>query len=291
MKSSYKLVIFLGVFVVVLLIAVAAVPMGVSEKPVNPSMSSAEYLAMYWPEVYVQLSSEDKNVLSAIPHVWEYKEIKKTDGGSGLGMTFADPQAVERYALMDVVSDINISEAEYMQIVWPELYLEMSESVREQLDNMPNMHHLEDTVPSQPIVISESERDRFAARLGDDLTGEKRFAVIEELNGSTMTSAEFLEMIWPDVYEMVSPKSKEELSTIYHVWEPMPLNITEGRRGGGLTLNDPQGPERFALQEAIGMLNISEAEYMQIVSPELYLDMDDSTRVHLAHIPNMHVRG
>ena len=102
MKSSYKLVIFLGVFVVVLLIAVAAVPMGASEEPVNPSMSSAEYLAMYWPEVYVQLSSEDKNVLSAIPHVWEYKEIKKTDGGSGLGMTFADPQAVERYALMDV---------------------------------------------------------------------------------------------------------------------------------------------------------------------------------------------
>ena len=71
MKSSYKLVIFLGVFVVVLLIAVAAVPMGASEEPVNPSMSSSEYLAMYWPEVYVQLSSEDKNVLSAIPHVWE----------------------------------------------------------------------------------------------------------------------------------------------------------------------------------------------------------------------------
>ena len=96
MKSSYKLVIFLGVFVVVLLIAVAAVPMGVSEKPVNPSMSSAEYLAMYWPEVSVQISSEDKNVLSAIPHVWAYKEITKTAGGSGLGMTFTDPHAAER---------------------------------------------------------------------------------------------------------------------------------------------------------------------------------------------------
>lgn len=140
MKSSYKLVIFLGVFVVVLLIAVAAVPMGASEEPVNPSMSSAEYLAMYWPEVYVQISSEDKNVLSAIPHVWEYKEIKKTDGGSGLGMTFADPQAVERYALMDVVSDLNISEAEYMQIVWPELWTDMSTATKTHLATLPNMH-------------------------------------------------------------------------------------------------------------------------------------------------------
>ena len=55
-------------------------------------------------------------------------------------MTFADTQAVERYALMDVVSDLNISEAEYMQIVWPELWTDMSTATKTHLATLPTMH-------------------------------------------------------------------------------------------------------------------------------------------------------
>ncbi|MDV0443090.1 hypothetical protein [Methanorbis rubei] len=287
MKQSYKIAGILGVVVVILLLAFAAVPMSASEEPANQPMSSAEYLATYWPDVYSQITPENKDILSSIPHVWEYKEIKKTEGGHGLDMTLEDPQAVERYALMDAVSDLDISEAVYMQIVWPELYADMSEANREQLAHMPNMHRPKETTISQPVVVSEEERDRLAARLVDDLTGKKRFALIEELSGTAMTSAEFLEKVWPDVYSMIAPEHKEKLSTFSHVWELVPLNVTEGGRGIGLTLNDPQGPERFAIQDAVEKLNISEAEYMQIVNPELYLDMDDSTRENLARIPNM----
>ncbi len=288
MKQSYKIAGILGVAVVVLLIAVAAVPMSASEEPANPPMSSAEYLATYWPDVYAQITSENKDILSAIPHVWEYKEIKKNEGSHALDMTYEDPQAKERYALMDAVSDLDITEAVYMQIVWPELYADMSEATREQLARTPNMHHPKETAASQPVVVSGEERDRLAARLGDDLTGENRFALIEELNGTAMTSAAFLEKVWPDVYSMIVLEHKEKLSAISHVWEPVPLDITEGGHGIGLTLNDLQGPERFALQDAVENLDISEAEYMQIVNPELYLDMDNDTRVHLARVPNTH---
>lgn len=287
MKQSYKIAGIFGVVIVILLIAVAAVPMSASEEPANPPMSSAEYLATYWPDVYAQITPENKDMLSALPHVWEYKEIKKTEGGHGLDMTLEDPQAAERYALMDAVSDLDISEAVYMQIVWPELYADMSEATREQLAHTPNMHRPKEMAASQPVVVSEEERDRLAARLGDDLTGEIRFALIEELNGTAMTSSEFLEKVWPGVYSMITPEHKEKLSAISHVWEPVPLDGTEGGHGIGLTLHDPQRPERFALQDAVEKLDISEAEYMQIVNPELYLDMGDDTRKSLARMPNM----
>ena len=48
--------------------------------------------------------------------------------------------------------------------------------------------------------------------------------------------------------------------------------------------DDLTGKKRFALIEE---LNISEAEYMQIVNPELYLDMGDDTRKSLARMQNM----
>lgn len=287
MKQSSKIAGIFGVAVAVLLIAAAAVPMSASEAPANPPMSSAEYLAVYWPDVYAQITPENKDMLSALPHVWEYKEIKKTEGGHGLSMTLEDPQAAERYALMDAVSDLDISEAVYMQNVWPELYADMSEATRENLAHTPNMHRQKEMAASRPVGVSEEERDLLAARLGDDLTGKKRLALIEELNGTAMTSAKFLEMIWPDVYSMISSEYKEKLSAISHVWEGVPLDVTEGGRGIGLTLHDPQGPERFALQDAVEKLNISEAEYMQIVNPELYLDMGDDTRKSIARMPNM----
>ncbi|MCZ0861698.1 hypothetical protein [Methanocorpusculum vombati] len=86
---------------------------------------------------------------------------------------------------------------------------------------------------------------------------------------------------------MVSSEHKEMLAKFSHVWERVPLDGTEGGQGIGLTLDDPQGPERFALQDAVEKLDISEAEYMQIVNPELYLDMGDDTRKSLARMPNM----
>ena len=62
---------------------------------------------------------------------------------------------------------------------------------------------------------------------------KKRFALIEELNRTAMTSATFLEMLWPEVYVMITPENKEKLSEIFHVWEPVPLDITEGGHGDG----------------------------------------------------------
>ena len=162
MKQSSKIAGIFGSAVVVLLLAAAAVPMSASEEPANPPMSSAEYLATYWPDVYVQITPENKDMLSALPHVWEYKEIKKTEGGHGLAMTLEDPQAAERYTLMDAVSDLAVSEAVHMQIVWPELYADMSEATRENLAHTPNMHRPKDTATSQPVGVSGEERDRLA---------------------------------------------------------------------------------------------------------------------------------
>lgn len=103
MKQSYKIAGILGVAVVVLLLAVAAVPMSASEEPANSPMSLAGYLSTYWSDVYAQITSGNKGLLFSTPHVWEYKEIMKTEGVHGLDMTLEDPQAAERYALMDVV--------------------------------------------------------------------------------------------------------------------------------------------------------------------------------------------
>lgn len=90
------------------------------------------------------------------------------------------------------------------------------------------MHRQKEMAASRPVGVSEEKRDLLAARLGDDLTGKKRLALIEELNGTAMTSAKFLEMIWPDVYSMISSEYKEKLSAISHVRERMPLDVTEG---------------------------------------------------------------
>jgi hypothetical protein len=87
MKESSKIAGILGAAVVVLLLAAAAVPMSALEAPAHSPMSSAEYLAAYWPDVYAQITPENKDMLSALPHVGEYKAIKKTEGGHGLDMT------------------------------------------------------------------------------------------------------------------------------------------------------------------------------------------------------------
>ncbi len=176
-----------------------------------------------------------------------------------------------------IAATVPMSSAEYLETVWPEPYQGMDESARQQAE----------ISPSQQVQLSDAEREMLASRLGDDLTGKKRFALIEELNGTTMTSAAFLERVWPDVYPMISPENQKNLAGFSHVWELVDLDVTDGGRGIGLTLNDPQGPERFAILGAVEKLDISEAEFMQIVWPELYLDMDDSTRENLAHMPNM----
>ncbi len=286
MKTSYKIAGLVCAAVVILLIA-AVVPMSASQESGSPPMSSAEYLETVWPDVYSMISSEHKEVLSGIPHVWEYKEITTTAGGHGIDMTLEDREAAERYAIMDAIADLDITEAVYMQLVWPELYLDMDESTRQQLASLPSAPRQVKNSPSQQVQLSDAEREMLASRLGDDLTGKKRFALIEELNGTTMTSAAFLERVWPDVYPMISPEDQKNLAGFSHVWELVDLDVTDGGRGIGLTLNDPQGPERFAILGAVEKLDISEAEFMQIVWPELYLDMDDSTRENLAHMPNM----
>ena len=180
-----------------------------------------------------------------------------------------------------------MSSTEYLGTAWPELYPDMDESTRQQLEFLLSDHRQAEVSPSQQVQLSEAERETLATRLGDDLTGKKRFALIEELNGTKMTSAAFLERVWPDVYSMISPEDQKNLTGFSHVWELVDLDVTDGGRGIGLTLNDPQGPERFAILGAVEKLDISEAEFMQIVWPELYLDMDDSTRENLAHLPNM----
>ena len=114
-------------------------------------------------------------------------------------------------------------------------------------------------------------------------------------NGTDLSSAEYMEIVWPQVYEKISAESREVLSNLSHVWELIPLQHGESI-GLGFTINDSWGPERLALSDAIERLDITEGEYQAIVHPELYLTMSDDLRkmlsssLRLTRDPSVHTR-
>ena len=115
---------------------------------------------------------------------------------------------------------------------------------------------------------------------------QERTVLIEQIHGTDLMADQYLQTVWPEIYQKISSVDKAKLASINKVWELKDLNTTPGGTGIFLTLNDPQAAERFALMDAVENLDISEAEYMQIVWPELYADLDDNIRSQLAVTPN-----
>ena len=74
---------------------------------------------------------------------------------------------------------------------------------------------------------------------------------MEQYNGTEMTAAAYLEIVWPQVYAKVSSEHKEKLATFTHIWEFKELDRMDHGTGFGLTINEAVGRERFALMDAI----------------------------------------
>ncbi|MDV0441123.1 hypothetical protein McpAg1_03020 [Methanocorpusculaceae archaeon Ag1] len=126
---------------------------------------------------------------------------------------------------------------------------------------------------------------------------QKSLDLMEQYNGTEMTTAEYLEKIWPQVYAKISPEHKEKLAAFTHIWELKELDRTDGGTGIGFTLNEAIGRERFALMDAIEKLEITEGEYQAIAQTEIYLDLSEDLRKHLSGMvraqrgPDVGVRG
>lgn len=109
---------------------------------------------------------------------------------------------------------------------------------------------------------------------------QESFTRMEQYNGTALTSAEYLEKVWPQVYAKVSEVNRRNLENFSHVWELKPLH--ENGTGLGFGLTDAWGPERFALMDAVEGLAITEGEYQAITQTELYLDASESGKKMLS---------
>ena len=107
---------------------------------------------------------------------------------------------------------------------------------------------------------------------------QKSLVLMDQYNGTEMTSDEYLEVVWPQVYTKISPEDREILTGFTHIWELQELDRTGQGTGFGLTINEAIGRERFALMDAIEELEITEGEYQGITQPELFLDLSEETR-------------
>lgn len=113
---------------------------------------------------------------------------------------------------------------------------------------------------------------------------QARAALIDQISGTEMTTDQYIQTVWPEVYQKISPAGKAKLAAVDQVWEMESGTIVGGKTVALTSFR----PERFALQDAVENLDITEAEYMQIVWPELWADMSAETKAHLANLPNMH---
>ncbi len=126
---------------------------------------------------------------------------------------------------------------------------------------------------------------------------QESFTVLEQYNGTTMTTAEYLEKVWPQVYAKISPEQKDLLANFTHIWELKELDRTGGGTGYGFSINEAVGRERFALMNAIETLDITEGEYQAIAQTEMYLDFPEDLRKHFSSVvraqrgPDSGVRG
>ena len=48
---------------------------------------------------------------------------------------------------------------------------------------------------------------------------QKSLVLMDQYNGTEMTSAEYLEVVWPQVYTKISPEDREILTGFTHIWE------------------------------------------------------------------------
>lgn len=126
---------------------------------------------------------------------------------------------------------------------------------------------------------------------------QESFTILEQYNGTAMTTAAYLEMVWPQVYAKISLEQREKLANITHIWELKELDRTGGGTGYGFSINEAVGRERFALMDAIEALDITEGEYQAIVQTEMYLDFPEDLRKHFSSViraqrdPQAGVRG
>ena len=130
---------------------------------------------------------------------------------------------------------------------------------------------------------------------------QESFTLLEQYNGTAMTTAEYLEKVWPQVYAKISPEQRDMLANFTHIWELKELDRAKGGpthgTGYGFSINEAVGRERFALMDAIESLDITEGEYQAIVQTEMYLDFPEDLRKHFSSViraqrgPNAGVRG
>ncbi|WP_338093513.1 hypothetical protein [Methanorbis furvi] len=116
------------------------------------------------------------------------------------------------------------------------------------------------------------------------LQDQARAALIDQISGTEMTSGQYIQTVWPEVYQKISPADKAKLATVDQVWEMESGTVIDGKTMALTSFR----PERLAVMDAVENLEITEAEYMQIVWPELWADMSAETKAHLANLPNMH---
>lgn len=64
---------------------------------------------------------------------------------------------------------------------------------------------------------------------------QESFARVEQYNGTALTSAAYLEKVWPQVYAKVSKSNRQNLANFFHVWELKPLHENGTGLGFGLT--------------------------------------------------------
>lgn len=89
--------------------------------------------------MYVKISQEDKIRLSNYTHIWELKEFGQNENEVGLGFTINDLWGPERFALMDAIETLEITEGEYQAICQTELYLASPNETKKMLSGMIRM--------------------------------------------------------------------------------------------------------------------------------------------------------
>ncbi|MCZ0861693.1 MAG: hypothetical protein O0W99_02320 [Methanocorpusculum sp.] len=101
-------------------------------------ITTEQYLAIVWPEIYKKMDSTDKTKLSTIYKVWNMTEGERTAESLLITSTHDGPiRAAERNVLIDVLDGLDITYGEFMQIVWPELYATMPDDMRQSMMTTP----------------------------------------------------------------------------------------------------------------------------------------------------------
>lgn len=127
-------------------------------------MTAAAYLEIVWPQVYAKVSSEHKEKFANFTHIWELKELDRTAGGTGFCLTINEAIGRERFALMDAIEKLEITEGEYQAITQPELYLDISEETRKMLNSMVRALRGPDAGVRGGASIAEGETQWFFSK-------------------------------------------------------------------------------------------------------------------------------